>query len=301
MPLVQTLPLVLALTLPRHAKAVATAFYTGKFNGTTYSGKYGDLGAAVAAILLDSEATSDVINLDPYYGRLREPLMKVMHVLRSMEFKTKDGSEMELKAVEGVWGQNAYASPTVFNFYLPDYQPDGRIIAANIVAPESQLLTPPFMFKFLNSMMGLVKWGLTMCLQPNNWQGIGTCSGKCTLHNGKPTGKCRDNHRRRHAFGNSNIDWPAAYTQNIKDTISGTLTWRPKLTGSDLNITQYFVSSEGTRMKVGTSPVSRRAWTDQFSFFAYNADTHPGTIRYYVSEAAGPRHRISTTSIQGAA
>ena len=98
-----------------------------------------------------------------------------------------------------------------------------------------------------------------------------------------------------------NLEQVSFATQNIKDTISGTLTWRPKLTGSDLNITQYFVSSEGTRMKVGTSPVSRRAWTDQFSFFAYNADTHPGTIRYYVSEAAGPRHRISTTSIQGAA
>ena len=50
---------------PRYVQAVSTAFSTGSYNGKVYSGTYGDLGAAVAAVLLDKEATSDVLTLDP--------------------------------------------------------------------------------------------------------------------------------------------------------------------------------------------------------------------------------------------
>ena len=52
-------------------------FFLGVYNGKVYSGKYGDLGATVAAILLEPEARSVMLDYDPTFGRLREPLLKV--------------------------------------------------------------------------------------------------------------------------------------------------------------------------------------------------------------------------------
>jgi cullin-associated NEDD8-dissociated protein 1 len=41
------------------------------------SGKYGDLAATIAAVLLDREARSVELDLDAANGQLREPLLKV--------------------------------------------------------------------------------------------------------------------------------------------------------------------------------------------------------------------------------
>ena len=57
-------------------------FLTGVYKSKTYSGKYGDLAATVAAILLAPEARSGMLDYDPTFGRLREPLLKVIQRLR---------------------------------------------------------------------------------------------------------------------------------------------------------------------------------------------------------------------------
>jgi hypothetical protein len=82
---------------PRYVKAAVDAFRSGTYNGRTYSGKYGDLRATFAAILLDREARSgwdssllsyvgffflmirppSILDLDPTHGKLREPIVKV--------------------------------------------------------------------------------------------------------------------------------------------------------------------------------------------------------------------------------
>lgn len=58
---------------PRYVTECVNAFRTGKYYGVTYSGEYGDLGATVAAILLDREARSTILDSDHTFGRLREP------------------------------------------------------------------------------------------------------------------------------------------------------------------------------------------------------------------------------------
>ena len=67
---------------PRYVEAVANAIATGKYNGVTFSGKRGDLKAAVYAILLDREARSITLDAAPSAGQLREPLLKLVHALR---------------------------------------------------------------------------------------------------------------------------------------------------------------------------------------------------------------------------
>ena len=70
---------------PRYVRAVAMAFQTGEHGGTTYSGRYGCMAATVAAIMLDREARSSLLDLEPTHGQLREPILKVLHLMRSME------------------------------------------------------------------------------------------------------------------------------------------------------------------------------------------------------------------------
>ena len=74
---------------PNYVKAVAMAFRKGRYDdfGT---GKYGDMEATMAAVLLEPEARSVVLNADPFIGGVKEPLLRVMALMRSMELKRPD-------------------------------------------------------------------------------------------------------------------------------------------------------------------------------------------------------------------
>ena len=106
---------------PRYVKVVATAFSSGNYSAPNGSGvvfgagRRGDLAATVAAVLLDREARATVLDHDRAHGRMREPLLKVLHFMRSMEFESRNGREVELNQMQDVIGQSSYESPTVFN------------------------------------------------------------------------------------------------------------------------------------------------------------------------------------------
>ena len=85
---------------PRYVGVVADAFRTGTYGGHAYSGEYGDLGATIAAVLSDREARATTLDADPAYGTLREPLLLVHHVLRSLNFTSTDGREVEMPSIE---------------------------------------------------------------------------------------------------------------------------------------------------------------------------------------------------------
>ncbi len=68
---------------PGFIHRVATAYKQGWY-GQFGSGGYGDLGAMVAAILLDDESRSVVLDTDQSHGALREPLIKVISFFKSM-------------------------------------------------------------------------------------------------------------------------------------------------------------------------------------------------------------------------
>lgn len=91
---------------------VSTAYSTGSFRGFG-SGKYGDLGAMAAAILLDDEARQVALDSDQAHGHLREPLIKVMSFFRSMGLSYKLPLQMGTMAdTEDVFGQGAFESPS---------------------------------------------------------------------------------------------------------------------------------------------------------------------------------------------
>ena len=76
---------------PRYVKTCTNAFRSGSYQsgGQDFgSGDYGSLEATVASILLDKEANDPALMSDPSSGSLREPIVKVISLMRSMEYKT---------------------------------------------------------------------------------------------------------------------------------------------------------------------------------------------------------------------
>lgn len=95
-------------------------------------GVRGDLRAVVRAILIDPEARGDSKN-DAVYGHLREPALYMTALLRGLGGQS-DGVYLRNQAI--AMGQNIFVSPTVFNYYPPDYQVPGLMAGTNDLAPE---------------------------------------------------------------------------------------------------------------------------------------------------------------------
>ncbi|CAK9106685.1 unnamed protein product [Durusdinium trenchii] len=149
--------------------AVANAFKTGSYNGKTYSGRYGDLAATLAAILLHREGGSPLARTE---GALREPILKLVHLMRSLEYRDLKDRPVVLGDLQDLMGQLPYAAPTVFNFYHSDYRPDS--FPERMAAPEFEIFDPPRIVNFMNGMISLVDSGLSNC-----WRGFGRPAEAC--------------------------------------------------------------------------------------------------------------------------
>jgi uncharacterized protein (DUF1800 family) len=106
-------------------------------------GVRGELKAVLAAILLDYEARSAEVALRQDFGHLREPLVRLLGLLRTLRagspagryrFTALDRSALGL-------GQSPFRAATVFNFFTPDYALPGEIAAAGLVSPEFEIAT----------------------------------------------------------------------------------------------------------------------------------------------------------------
>jgi uncharacterized protein (DUF1800 family) len=86
-------------------------------------GVRGDLQAVVRAILLDPEARGDQ-PASAQFGKLREPVLYVTGVLRSLGARS-DG--VDLIGQSAGMDQNVFVAPTVFNFFPPDYELAGSM------------------------------------------------------------------------------------------------------------------------------------------------------------------------------
>lgn len=123
------------------------------------AGVRGDLLAVVKAILLDNEARSTTFITDPEHGKLREPFLRVTHVLRALKATTAGTTAINYDLgsfSETTMGQFPLGAPSVFNFYSPDYQPPGVIAAAGLVGPEYQILNAVFGIGLPNTFYTLI-------------------------------------------------------------------------------------------------------------------------------------------------
>ncbi len=135
-------PFVSKLLIQHMVTSDPTPAYVGRvaavFNNNG-AGVRGDMKSVIRTILLDPEARGDV-KTDPNFGKLREPVQLATNLLRALNVKNaalngpSDG--VITNYTNGV-GQNPFNSPTVFNYYAPDFTIPGTAL----LGPEFGIMT----------------------------------------------------------------------------------------------------------------------------------------------------------------
>ncbi|MBI3867300.1 MAG: DUF1800 domain-containing protein [Verrucomicrobia bacterium] len=103
------------------------------------SGVRGDLRAVVKAILLDPEARDPAMRIRPEWGKLREPVLRVVNLAHAFGASSKAGWYL-LDQFNFDHLQDPMNAPSVFNFFLPSYSPSGELAQRGLVAPEFQII-----------------------------------------------------------------------------------------------------------------------------------------------------------------
>ncbi len=138
---------------PAYIGRVAAAFNN---NG---AGVRGDMKAVIRAIVLDDEARNLDQITNPRHGMLREPFIRYAHVCRALEVRNINGEERFYNLAEEAQSELAQApfhSPSVFNFFSPDYRPLGPLNSENLAAPEFQITTSVSAIKLFNFLEGII-------------------------------------------------------------------------------------------------------------------------------------------------
>jgi uncharacterized protein (DUF1800 family) len=135
---------------PAYINRVSQAFIN---NG---AGVRGDMKAVLRAVLLDPEART--VSTSPTYGKLREPVLRYGYFLRTYSAVSDSSKYRIWNLQDPVWGigQNPQRSPSVFNFYRPDYAPTGPIRNAGLTAPEFQITLETTTTGYANFILGAV-------------------------------------------------------------------------------------------------------------------------------------------------
>ncbi len=136
--------LVTANPSPAYVYRVAQTFAN---DGT---GARGNLGAVVRAILTDYEARSPAVLVNPGYGKIKEPMLRLSAFLRALGYASPNGQFLDgfynnprgyfPRNTLGIPSQAPLGAKTVFNFYSPDYAPPGAMAAAGLVSPELEIV-----------------------------------------------------------------------------------------------------------------------------------------------------------------
>jgi uncharacterized protein (DUF1800 family) len=138
---------------PAYVSRVSAAFND---NG---QGVRGDMKAVIKAILLDPEARSCQAVQDPQSGKLREPFVRYNHAANALDIEQYYGRYWN--AGYGFYlatGQMPLAAPSVFNFFLPEFHPNGEIGDAGLVGPEFQIHNSRTSVEYINQVNDWSVW-----------------------------------------------------------------------------------------------------------------------------------------------
>ncbi len=102
-------------------------------------GVRGDMKAVVRAILMDYDARVGFLAAQGA-GHLREPVVRVTNLLRAFDATSPSGKYSVRNAYANL-AEEAMHSPTVFNFFAPDYSAAGAIASAGFKSPEFEITT----------------------------------------------------------------------------------------------------------------------------------------------------------------
>ncbi len=119
----------------------------------------GDMQAVIRAILMDSEARDCSWLPVSHHGMLKEPIVRYTHACRAFNAYNSFG-----RFYNSAWNfnrlqeQHPLASPSVFNFFQPDYQPIGDIADLSLFAPEFQIFNSSTSLNYVNLVHSMALW-----------------------------------------------------------------------------------------------------------------------------------------------
>ena len=122
---------------PAYVARVAAAF-----NNT--GGVRGDMKAVITAVLLDAEAKQTGLTPPMNYGKLREPMLRLSGIFRAFNTASASGRyqlHYGLDDTDSGISQGPLQSPTVFNYFHPEFSPPGPVSSASANAPEFEITT----------------------------------------------------------------------------------------------------------------------------------------------------------------
>ncbi len=103
------------------------------------SGERGNLGSTIKAILMHEEARQGHINGGHTFGKTKEPLLKVTQLWRAFE-PNSIHNDFNYAWVKNELKQAPLSSPSVFNFFRPDFSQPGNIRDRGMLSPEFEIL-----------------------------------------------------------------------------------------------------------------------------------------------------------------
>jgi len=140
---------------PDYIRRVALAFNN---NGQNVRG---DMRAVVRTVLLDPEARDAAQAREYGYGKVKEPVLRVSALLRAFNAQgqavaSANGATtqplLRNRAIGGDMAQAIGSSPSVFNYYRPNFQPTGELRVRGLFAPELQIMNEAVAISTLNHM-----------------------------------------------------------------------------------------------------------------------------------------------------
>ena len=125
-------------------------------------GVRGDLAHVFSAILMDDEARGPAGLTDTEFGKLREPMVRMVQWVRTFGVTSTSGAWKigDLSNAGTQLSQSPLRSPSVFNFFRPGYVAPANTLTAGKVAPEFQLVNESSVGGYLNYMYTTINSGL---------------------------------------------------------------------------------------------------------------------------------------------
>jgi len=124
-------------------------------------GVRGDLMAVTKAVLLDPEASQPVSSS---VGKIREPMLRLVQWARTFQVGSSTGAWNigDMSDPGTRLSQSPLRSPTVFNYFSPDYMPPNTTLSSQkLVAPELQIIDETSVAGYLNYLQQFIVSGIS--------------------------------------------------------------------------------------------------------------------------------------------
>lgn len=137
---------------PQYVEDVAAVF------NQNAAGERGNLGSVIKAILMHNEARTGHLTSPNTFGKLKEPLLRVTQLWRAFEPRSI-GANFNYSWAANELAQAPLGSPSVFNFFRPDFSQPGEIDDANLVSPEFEIMNESSIVTLTNRLLSGSIWG----------------------------------------------------------------------------------------------------------------------------------------------